>query len=160
MKITEELKTEIYENYSPKVMSYIWGKVGDKYTAEDLCSEVFLKVYSKLDTFDDTKASISTWIYTIAHNQVIDYYRKNKITEEVPEELSTDDDLLGSVCNDETLNELANALKKLDERERSIIIERYYNNESLKDIAKKLDISYSYVKILHNSALKKMKQFL
>lgn len=160
MKITEEYKTEIYENYSPKVLSYIWGKVGDKFTAEDLCSEVFVKVLSKIDTFDDTKASISTWIYTIAHNQVIDYYRKNRITEEVPEEISTDDDLLGSVCNEETLSELALALKKLDERERIIIVERYYNNESLKDIAQQLDISYSYVKILHNNALKKMKNYL
>ena len=160
MVITEELKTKIYQDYAKKVQSYIWSKVGDQYVAEDLCSEVFLKVYSKLDTFDDSKASISTWIYTIAHNQVIDYYRQNKVTEEVPEELTGDDDPLADVCNEESLSELAAALKQLDDRERCVLIGRYYDNKSLKDLAAELDISYSYIKIIQTNALKKMKKLL
>lgn len=160
MDLSNEKKTEIYEQYSKKVLSYIRGKVGDAYLAEDLCADVFLKVYEKIDTFDESKASISTWIYTIAHNVVIDQYRRTRPTEEVPEDMAADDDPLAEMCNNETLNALADALKKLDDRERHLIIARYYNNDSLKNIAEDLDVSYSYVKILHNNALKKMKNFL
>lgn len=160
MDLSNEKKTEIYEQYSKKVLNYIWGKVGDQYLAEDLCADVFLKVYEKIDTFDESKASISTWIYTIAHNVVIDQYRRNRPTEEVPEDMASNEDILEGMCNNETLEALAAALEKLDDRERHLIIARYYNNESLKDIAVELDVSYSYIKILHNNALKKMKKYL
>ena len=160
MEITQERKTEIYEQYGNKVLCYMRSKVNDQYTAEDLCSEVFLKVYEKIDTFDENKASISTWIYTIARNNVIDFYRKNKITEEVPEELANDDDPLGELCENETLNSLAAALEKLDERDRHIVIGRYYKNMKLKDLAEEMNISYSYIKILHNDVLKKLKGLL
>lgn len=160
MDLSNEKKTEIYEQHSKKVLNYIWGKVGDQYLAEDLCADVFLKVYEKIDTFDESKASISTWIYTIAHNVVIDQYRRNRPTEEVPEDMASNEDILEGMCNNETLEALAAALEKLDDRERHLIIARYYNNESLKDIAVELDVSYSYIKILHNNALKKMKKYL
>ena len=66
---------DIYLSYHDKVSSYIRGKVDHHQDAEDLVSQVFEKVYGKLHTFDETKASQSTWIYTITRNTVTDYYR-------------------------------------------------------------------------------------
>ena len=57
-----------------------------------------------------------------------------------------------------TPNELP--LEKLDERARDIIILRYYSGFKLTEIAEKLDISYSYVKLLHNNALENLKNYL
>lgn len=153
-------RAEIYERFSGKVQNYIWSKVGDKYVAEDLCSMVFLKVYEKLETFDDTKAQISTWIYTIAHNTVIDYYRTNRITSEVPEDIIAEDNPEQEYLNNESLSALAQALEKLGERERTVVVRYYYNNESLKDIAAKMGISYSYIKILHKKAIDELKTLL
>ena len=59
MVISEQSKTEIYKDYHGKVFGYIISQVNNSDLAEDLCEDVFLKVYEKLDTFDDTKASIS-----------------------------------------------------------------------------------------------------
>ena len=53
---------DIYLSYHDKVSAYIKGKVENHYDAEDLVSQVFEKVYGKLHTFDETKASLSTWI--------------------------------------------------------------------------------------------------
>ena len=78
MVISEQSKTEIYKDYHGKVFGYIISQVSNSDLAEDLCEDVFLKVYEKLDTFDETKASISTWIYTIARNTLTDYYRTRK----------------------------------------------------------------------------------
>jgi len=53
---------------------------------------------------------------------------------------------------------LADALEKLDQRERDIILLHYYRGETLKEVAEKMNISYSYVKILHNNALANLKE--
>lgn len=159
MTVTEEFKTNIYKDYYKKVFGFIFGKTSNHTLAEDLTSEVFLKVYEKLDSFDDTKASLSTWIYTITRNKLTDYFRSRRVMEEIPETLDDGSSLEDDVCDKEELETLADALEKLDERERDIIILHYYSGKTLKEIADALDISYSYIKILHNKALSTMKKF-
>lgn len=160
MIVTDEFKTEIYEKFQPKVLSYINGKVNNYTLAEDLCSDVFLKIYEKIDTFDDSKASVSTWIFTITRNTLTDYYRTRKISGgEIPEYLSDDTSLEDDVCNEEMLDTLADALEKLDERERDIVVLHYYSGKTLKEIADIIGISYSYTKLLHNNALSRLQNF-
>lgn len=151
---------QIYAQYYSKVFGYLISKTNNKELAEDLASEVFLKVMEKLDSFDESKASISTWIYTITHNKLIDYYRGIKpidsLEEDVPYEESMEDDIL----KNETLEMLAAALEKLGEREREIIVLRYYSGKTLREIADTLRISYSYVKVMHNKAMSELKKFM
>ena len=152
---------EIYNEYHKKVQNFIYGKVSDYYTAEDLASKVFIKILEKLDTFDETKASLSTWIYTIASNTVIDYYRVNHIHEEVDEELpAMDGELDEELLSNETLEELACALDKLAERERDLIVLHYYKNMTLKDIAMRMNMSYANAKVVHNKAIMKLRQYI
>lgn len=140
----------LYEEYHIKVLRYIQSKVNDYYLAEDLCSDVFVKIYEKLDTFDNKKASISTWIFTITRNKLIDYYRTRKINVEIPENLAYEPE---EKVDEDTLNALASALEKLDDRCKKLIVLHYYEDKSLKDIAKILGISYVYAKLLHKKAL-------
>ncbi len=153
----------IYSEYHDKVLSYIKSKVANREDAEDLCADVFLKVQKKLKEYDEEKAGVSTWIYTIARNSVIDFYRGNHMTEELPDELSediaSDDETDSALLKRETLYELAEALKKLSPEERSVIVLHYYEGLSLTDIQQKTGLSYGQVKLRHNSALKEMKKF-
>lgn len=158
--MNEERQSEIYNQYHEKVQWYFLEKVGDKFLAEDLCSDVFVKVLNKYDSFDESKASLSTWIFTIARNTLIDYFRGRKVFEEVSEEMSVLSDIDDEICENETLEELANALERLEQRERDIVILRYYSGVTLKEIAMKLNISYAYVKILHNKAINELKRNL
>lgn len=153
-------QAEIYTQFHDKLQWFILEKVNDTYLAEDLCSDVLMKVYDKYDSFDESKASLSTWIYTIARNTLIDYYRGRKVFEEVPEDVDSESDIEGDVCNGEMLEELAQALEKLEERERDIVIWRYYKGMTLREIAFKMNISYAYVKILHNKALASLKDYM
>lgn len=153
MVISEEMKTELFEKYHAKVQGYIYGKVLNDQLAQDLASDVFLKVYEKIDTFDDSKASVSTWIFTVMRNTLIDYYRTRKVFSEVPEEMPLDFSVEEEVLNNEMLETLAKGLEKLEERERDIIIMHYYQGKTLKEAAEAIGISYAYVKILHNKAL-------
>lgn len=78
-------KEKIYREYHGKVYGYILSKIGNPQDAEDIAFEVFLKVYEKLDTYDETKSSLSTWIFTITRNKLTDFYRTRKVFEEIPE---------------------------------------------------------------------------
>lgn len=152
-------KEKIYQEYHGRVYGYILSKVNNPQDAEDITSEVFLKVYNKLDTFDEEKASLSTWIYTIARNKLTDFYRTRKVFEEVSENETDAASVEDEVCDAETLETLADALETLDERERDIILLRFYSGKTLKDIALQMGISYAYVKILQNKALDKLKKY-
>lgn len=160
MTVTEEFKNEIFVQYHRKVVGYIYHKTNDSYLAEDLASEVFLKVYEKLNDFDESKASLSTWIYTIARNRLTDYFRTRRVFSEVPETMEDESSVEESILNEETLNELADALERLDERERNLIILRYYSGHTLKQVAEELGISYAYVKILHNKAISALQKYM
>lgn len=149
-------KTQIYEEYHMKVLRYIQSKVNDYYLAEDLCSDVFVKVYEKLDTFDENKASFSTWIFTIVRNKLIDYYRTRKVTVEIPDDLTYD---IEDDTNEEALETLASALEKLDERDRKLVIMHYYEGKTLKEVADELEISYIYAKVLHQKVLSSLKKY-
>ena len=149
----------IYRDYHDKVLNFIRGKVNSPDDAEDICSDVFIKVQNYLGGYNSEKASLSTWIFTIARNTVIDFYRTSKTTEEIPEELSSDFQVDSELLNRETLSEIAEAINKLSDEERTVIVLHYYEGLKLREIEARTGLSYGQVKIRHNSALKAMKEF-
>ena len=154
-------KEEIYLQYKDKVFGYIRNHVNSLEDAEDLCSEVFIKIYDKLDTYDETKARLSTWIYSVTSNTVIDFYRTNHIHSEIPEDLedskSTVED---EVLTGENLKLLADALEKLPEELRDIIVLRYYKGNTLQEISEKMNLSYGVTKLRHREALGQLQEML
>lgn len=151
---------QLYIEYRKKVFGYISNKISSREDAEDLTSDVFLKVQQNIGKYDPTKASPSTWIYSITRNVVIDYFRTRRVTEEIPEDVRSDDLVEEQYIQDETLSELADALEYLNEEERAIIILHYNDGLPLTEIANRLDISYGMVKIRHNKALSVLKKKL
>ena len=154
------LQEEIYREYYPKIFSYIRNRISDRNDAEDLTSEVFTRVIEKYDSYDQGKASLSTWIYQITKNAVIDFYRKYKTVEELPGEILDDTRIDKALLCEETLAELEKALKALPKRQREIIIYRYYHEYTFKDIEKLLSMSYGIIKYQHKKALETLKDIL
>lgn len=160
MLANQKLQEQIYLDYKEKVTRYISGKVPDPHTVEDLVSGVFVKVFAALPSFDEGKASMSTWIYTITHNVVTDYYRTAKQFSALTEAPADDGGIEERLLNEEMLSRLADALLQIDKRERDLVILHYYNGHTLKAVAKMLHISYSYAKLLHGNALKELRRRL
>lgn len=151
---------EIYAAYSGKVMGYIMARVQHRADAEDLCADVFEKVFRKMDQFDRSKASLSTWIFTITRNTLIDHFRKNKPTEELDENLSDDGEVEAPLLEQETLSELAAALNLLPQELRDIVVLLYYDRKPLTEIAELMHLSYGAVKLRHQKALTLLKRAL
>lgn len=151
---------EIYAAYSGKVMGYIMARVQHRADAEDLCAEVFEKVFRKIDDYDQSKASLSTWIFTVTRNTLIDHFRKTKPSEELDENMADDAAVETSMLEQETLSELAAALKQLPQELRDIVVLLYYDRKPMTEIAELMHLSYGAVKLRHQKALTMLKRSL
>ena len=153
----------IYTQYRDKVFSFVRSKIVNQTEAEDIVQTVFLKVYSNLDKYDETKASLSTWIYTITRNTVYDYLKEKRghpVLELVDNTVDSAEEPDDSLLNQEALEELACALQKLPQNQRDIIILIYYHGKPKTEVAKILDITYGQLRYLHDKALSRLKETL
>ena len=151
--VTGTNQDSLYLDYKDKITAYVRSRIENKYDVEDIVSTVFLKIYQKIDSFDESKASLSTWIYTITRNTVIDYFREIKTHIEFLDEIEADTLSADSLVDDELLEDLADALETLSERERDLIILHYYKGYTLKRISEMMDMSYINAKLIHTKAL-------
>ncbi|MEI7615318.1 MAG: RNA polymerase sigma factor, partial [Actinomycetota bacterium] len=106
---------KIYYYFMPKIYNYFYFRTSDRQMSEDLASEVFIKVYKDLQTKKFNSRSFNVWIYTIARNQLIDFFRKNK--KEQAEMFLTDwqdEDILqnNSIAEDNFIINNSSMLKK------------------------------------------------
>lgn len=154
-------KEEIYTQYKDKVFGYVRNHVNSPEDAEDITSDIFVKIYSKIDSYDETKASLSTWIYSMTSNTVIDFYRTNHVHSEIPEDLSDEGSSIeDEILNNESLEILAEALGKLPQEQMDIIVLRYYKGLTLQDIAARMNLSYGVVKLRHREALGRLREMI
>ncbi len=154
-------KEEIYKQYRDKVFGYVKNHVNSIDDAEDITSDIFVKIYSKLDTYDESKASLSTWIYSMTSNTVIDFYRTNHVHSEIPEDLTDEKSTIEEeILNNESLELLANALTSLPQEQMDIIVLRYYKGLTLQEVAAKMKLSYGVTKLRHREALGRLREML
>lgn len=154
-------KEQIYKDYKDKVFAYIRNHVNSIADAEDLCEDVFVKIFEKIDTYDETKSRLSTWIYSVTSNTVIDFYRTNHISSEIPEDLSDErSSIEDDYLDQENLEALAGALKELPQEQMDIIVLRYYKGYTLQEVAEKMSLSYGITKLRHREALGTLQRLL
>ena len=156
-----DIMEKIHLEYREKVFRYVRGKVASTADAEDVTSEIFWRVLSSLDSYDEEKASLSTWIYTITHNAVCNYYREQSKRALSLEENAlcsdTDDGVMSEIENEILKENLAIALETLTEREQDIIVLYYYHEIPLRDIAIKMGITYTNAKFIKHQAISKLR---
>lgn len=155
-------KEELYISFREKVERYVQNRVQNKSDAEDLVSDIFEKTLRAYASYDRCRGSLSTWIYTITRNTVYDYYRRRgrvlpfaEIAEEVQDETAEN-----GLLREEELARLAAVLKQLPQRQRDILILRFYYELSPKEIAQRMELSYANVRYLQFTALRSLKKLL
>lgn len=153
---------ELYRSYYKKVYGYIFLRVKNHAEAEDIAADVFAKVAEKYDTFDSSKASYSTWIFTITKNMVISHFRKYRESEDISEMEIADDSAapLDTAILKEQSAVLAKALAAIPEKDRDIIIARYYYDKSFKEIGEMLGITEANARVSHGRVLKKLRELI
>ena len=147
----------IYKENHKRILNRIISKIGDVVLSEELTNDVFMKVYKHLDRFDETKASMSTWIMNIAKNTIIDHYRRAKkvtlsldapIGNENEEHKNTYSDKIKAPSNPykemvsgETMSRIQDEISNLNPKYREIAELSFNQQLSYEDIATRLDIT-------------------
>jgi RNA polymerase sigma-70 factor (ECF subfamily) len=140
----------LIERYEGKLKRYIFRiGVNNPEDQSDVMLDIFIKAYKNLNSFD-TSLSFSSWIYRIAHNEAINWYRKQKVRPEGNQVINGDEVLKiisekedgAEIAFDKQINahELTVALGKIDKKYRDVLILRYFEEKDYLEISDILKI--------------------
>jgi len=132
----EQSYYKLVEIYSKRCFGYFYRASGNRAVAEDLLSELFIKLVTKIGTFKG--GSFDGWIFSVSNNIFRDYLR-NKLRQkkffDKQEEFAKEDDRPASLKNDEGFDELQVELDKLDADSKEVLMLRYYSGLGFKEIS-------------------------
>jgi RNA polymerase sigma-70 factor (ECF subfamily) len=155
--------SELYDSYAPLVYTYLYRRVQDAQTAEDLTADVFLSVLEAINSDKFWRTSFRAWLYRIAGNKVADYYREVNKLQTIPEqdvpvfETVTPDAVL---TEKQSLSTLRSALLDLAPSHQEVLILRFGQRLKTKEVAEILGKSVGAVEALQNRALNSLRKKL
>ena len=151
---------QLYRKYKSGVLQYFELRVSSYHDAEDLCGDVFIKLFRLLETPCERPAAVSTLLYKLSHDTLIDYYRTHKNHAELSEEQALLPSAESVVMDREKRTALKNALQALPGEQRDILILRFYAGWTLSRIADSMGITYHMVVGRQAKALEALRKAL
>lgn len=152
-----------YNIYYRQALGYIFRRVNNISTAEDLAMDAFLACYQKFDGFDPAKASFATWLYVIINNRLKNFYRDRKDEEEldenIPDEMNHQNEMEEAVYLTWLRKHLAAALEELSENYRRIVIYKCFYDKSSAEIAELTGTTPGNVRVQYTRALQKLREY-
>ena len=156
---------ELYDRYSRMTYSLIYRMVRNHPVAEDLVQETFLRVWNRMQAFDQNKGSLGPWILTVARNRSIDYVRSvdgrmsaSSVEVEKMENPAIFFDLERSILNGDRIRSLKAAFEKLDPNQRLVLELAYFEGLSQTEMATRLGKPLGTVKTWVRSALQALRE--
>jgi RNA polymerase sigma-70 factor (ECF subfamily) len=156
---------ELYDRYHLKIFRYFWSRLGDRQTAEDLTNEVFIRMIHGLPKYTSTETPFQAWLFRIAHNLAIDFYRK----ENSKPVLSLDQiDQLGDNTGDPAnhiegrlfLENIIGHIRGLQLPIQEVIILRFFIGLPIQEVAAILGKTVGAVKIAQHRGIQELRSIL
>jgi RNA polymerase sigma-70 factor (ECF subfamily) len=165
MQYDEAALGELYDRYETKIYTYIYRRTGDEALAEDFTAQVFLRM---LESIRDQKAwhsSFSGWLYRIAHNLVIDHYRRKgrqgtvDIDEAAPT-ASEEHDPEATVAQSLDAERLRAAIRRLTDEQAEVVSLRFLEGYSISEVATMMNRTEGAIKALQYRAVATLRTLL
>lgn len=154
--------TELFEHFAPRIKAFLLKSGADHAMAEECAQDVMVTVWKKAAQFDPSRASVATWIFTIARNRRIDMLRRDRRPE--PEELTwgpeEEPDQLDVLSMQQEAGQLAFALSRLPEKQRSMIEKAYFGELTHSEIAEETGLPLGTIKSRIRLALERLRHSL
>ncbi len=154
---------ELYDQYAPRIYAYVYRRVSDAQLAEDLTGDVFVRVMRAIQSERFWSASFQAWLYRIAHNLVIDHYRRRPATTdlELDERLvATQGNLAFDVAERLSHGNLYTAISRLTPDQQQVLALRFGEGMTAKEAAQVMDKSTGAVEALQHRALAALRRVL
>lgn len=152
----------LYERYHRNIFLYVYRKIMDKETTEDLVSQVFIKAMSNLHAYEHRGLPFSSWLFRIAFNEMNLFFRSSKkvrcISLESASVHKLQEDVEVNFVFDNYV--LVKLFKHLRDEEVEMLEMRYLEGYSIKEVADILDISESNVKVKVFRTMEKIRKII
>jgi RNA polymerase sigma-70 factor (ECF subfamily) len=152
---------QLYEKYFDKIYSYVVSMTKNHEAAEDVVSITFEKAIENISSYEDRGYSFGAWLYRIARNETMDYFKKeNKVTRfEESEVLISRGNVSYNKGEELVLQEkLWKQIEKLDDYNKEVIVLRYIEGYSIKETAKILEKTEDAIKSAAKRAMKDLRK--
>lgn len=144
--ITKISTKEIWENFSHDLRAFVRSRLRNDEVVEDIIQEIFFKIHSNIDSLKDN-SKLRSWIFQIARNAIIDFFRKEDKSQKVIERLKGNDDFNVDETADEILYFcMHHFISMLPDIYKEAIIYTEYENHTQIELAEKCNISISAAK--------------
>lgn len=154
---------ELISKYYKEIYTYTYKQTLDKELSMDLTQEIFISVLKSINNYDDKKATFRTWIYKIATNKLVDYYRSksykyNNIVVPIEENIIQDkDDFIKNLENKEDVKQVLDLVNSMKTDLQEIFRLKIFSDYTFIQISTILNIPESTVKTKYYSIIKKLK---
>lgn len=153
---------EIYHEFYKKIFRYCLFNGQNEDGAKDICQEVFLRAWKSLPSFSlKNGGTIQAFLFRIARNLLIDLSRKKKVYAlQEYEEIETNEDFIEDLAREQSIKNVKTALSELEEKDRQIVILRYFEELSTADVAKAIGMKEGALRVRIHRTLKKLEDIL
>ena len=160
----QEAFAQLYENHFDKIFRYVVLKIRNQAEAEDMTQQVFIKAYESIGSYQSQGVPFTAWLFRIAHNQMVDYVRKQSKRQTVPLDESLqimdDCDVEHEVETKIEMEKVVLATAKLTKAQREVISLRFAGGLSITEAAKTMRKSEGAIKALQHSAILALRKTL
>jgi len=158
-----EAFARLYETHFDKIFRYVVLKIRNQAEAEDMTQQVFVKAYESIGSYQLQGVPFTAWLYRIAHNQMVDFVRKESkklvpLDESLP--IKDDSDLECEVETKMEMEKVVLATKQLTKAQREVISLRFAGGLSITEAAKTMRKSEGAIKALQHSAILALRKTL
>jgi RNA polymerase sigma-70 factor, ECF subfamily len=165
MNFDEGALGELYDRYETKIYSYIFRRTGDEVLAEDLTAQVFVKMLQAIREQKAWHSSFSGWLYRIAHNLVIDFYRQRDRQNQVslddnPSITNVNDNPVETVAAQIEAEQVRAAMRQLTEEQADVLSLRFLEGYSITEVAGMMGKTEGAIKALQYRAVATLRQLL
>lgn len=153
---------EIYNRLFKKIYQFIYFRVSHKETAEDLTEDVFLKAYHKLGSVH-TGTSFEGWLYQIARNLIIDYYRQKRPQvdlEEIEDSLEYEHNIIDEINLQGRQKLLLGLIKELKKEQQAVIRLKFLEGFGTPEIAALLNKNETAIRVIQHRAISKLRELI
>lgn len=159
---TTEAMAVLYNHYFERIYRFIYYRVSHKETAEDLTEEVFVKVFDKLKDLEQL-AAFEGWLFQIARNKVIDYYRSKKQTvalEDVENTLEYETNIVDIVNLKTEQIVFIKLLKELSDEQQQVIKLKFLEDIDNSIIAEMMNKTEGAIRVIQHRAITRLKELI
>ncbi|MEI6309854.1 MAG: RNA polymerase sigma factor SigZ [bacterium] len=152
--------TGIWRRFSGQLRLFIRSRVPDDASAEDLLQEVFLRIHGGICCLKEEER-VESWVYQITRNTIIDFYRSRRTSEDLPEDLAVEMEAdEGEDSPAELAPYLREVVQALPEPYRAALMLTVYEGLNQRELADRLNISFSGAKSRVQRAREKVREIL